>query len=279
MNGPPLGSGLLTRGDWAMTPGERAALEGVVGMLKPSLSIEIGTHRGGSLEPISTHSQAVHAFDVVRHPEVTDERFPNVTFHIGNSHELLPEFLAQLATAGTNVDFVLVDGDHSAPGVQRDVEDLLSSPSVGNTVILLHDTLNERVRAGLEQIDYSAIGKVRIVDLDFVQGKVMSEGPQKDELWYGLGLVVTGWDLVGDEGWPPAYSAPDVYAAFAAVLAEGEPTRRIGYGQLRELEDQLADQRELVKLMEHSWSWRLTTPMRSVAQFVRRHALSGQSTS
>jgi hypothetical protein len=262
-----------------MTPGERAALEGVVGMLKPSLSIEIGTHKGGSLERISAHGEVVHACDLVRHPEVTDERFPNVTFHIGDSHELLPEFLAQLATAGANVDFVFVDGDHSAPGVQRDVEDLLSASSIGNTVILLHDTLNERVRAGLERVDYSATDKVRLVDLDFVQGKVMSEGPQKDELWYGLGLVVTGWDILGDEDWPPSYSARDVYAAFADVLAEGEPTSRIGYGQLRELEDQLADQRELVRLMERSWSWCLTSPLRSAAQFVRQHTPSARSTS
>jgi hypothetical protein len=278
MNGPSSISGLLAIGDWMMTPGERAALAGVVSMLKPSLSIEIGTHKGGSLEPISAHSTAVHSFDLVRHPEVTEDRFPNVTFHIGDSHKLLPELLAQLAESGANVDFVFVDGDHSAPGVQRDVEDLLSSASVRKTIILLHDTLNERVRAGLEQIDYSVGNRVRFVDLDFVQGKVMSEGPQKDELWYGLGLVVTGWELAGDQAWPPAYSASDVYAAFATELAEGESISRLGYGQLRELEEQLAAQRELVKLMERSWSWRLTAPARSLAHLVREHARSGRPT-
>jgi hypothetical protein len=278
MNGPSPISGLLATGDWMMTPGERATLAGVVCMLKPSLSIEIGTHKGGSLEQISAHIGTVHSFDLVRHREVTEERFPNVTFHIGDSHELLPEFLEQLAESGANVDFVFVDGDHSAPGVQRDVEDLLSSSSVRKTIILLHDTLNERVRAGLEQIDYGASDGVRFVDLDFVQGKVMSEGPQKNELWYGLGLVVTGWDLAGDQPWPPAYSASDVYASFATALAEGESISRPGYGQLRELEEHLAAQRELVKLMERSWSWRLTAPVRSVAQFVRRHAPSGRPT-
>jgi hypothetical protein len=278
MNGTPPISGLLAIGDWMMTPGERAALDGVVSMLKPSLSIEIGTHKGGSLERISAHSQSVHSFDLVRHPEVTDERFPNVTFHIGDSHKLLPEFLEQLATAGANVDFVFVDGDHSAPGVQRDVEDLLASSSVRKTIILLHDTLNERVRAGLEQVDYSAGEEVRFVDLDFVQGKVMSEGPQKDELWYGLGLIVTGWDLVGAEPWPTAYSASDVYAAFATALAAGEPTSRLGHGQLRELEEQLTTQRDLVKLMERSLSWRLTRPVRGVAELLRRLASSGSPT-
>src|ERR1700675_2255162 len=109
---------LLGRSDWAMMPGERAALEGLLSALKPSVSIEIGTSKGGSLERISAHSQTVHAFDLGRHAQLTSERFPNVTFHIGDSHELLPTFLLRLATATQNVDFAFVDGDHSAVGVR-----------------------------------------------------------------------------------------------------------------------------------------------------------------
>ena len=116
-----------------MMPGERAALEGLLSALKPSLSIEIGTSKGGSLERISAHSRAVHAFDLGRHAQLTSDRFPNVTFHIGDSHELLPTFLLRLAAAMQNVDFAFVDGDHSAVGVRRDVEDLLSSTSVGRS--------------------------------------------------------------------------------------------------------------------------------------------------
>jgi cephalosporin hydroxylase len=96
-----------------MLPGERAALEGVLSALRPSLSIEIGTDKGGSLEVIGAHSKIVHAFDLIRRAEVTTERFPNVTFHTGDSHELLPAVLAQLADAGLNVDFAFVDGNHT----------------------------------------------------------------------------------------------------------------------------------------------------------------------
>lgn len=253
-----------------MLPGERAALEGILALLKPSLSIEIGTHKGGSLAPISAHSGAVHAFDLVRHPETASECFPNVTFHIGDSHELLPRVLAGLADKGANVDFVLVDGDHTAVGVRRDLEDLLSSPSTGRTVILLHDTLNERVRAGLEQIDYDAFEKVQFHDLDFVQGRVMREGPLKDEFWCGLGLVVTGWELGPDAHWWEAYPTSEVYTAFATTRAAGDVTQRLGYGQLLELEDQLAEQKNLVQVMERTWSWRLTAPLRSVRRLTRR---------
>lgn len=247
MEAPPAISTFLTHGDWAMMPGERAALEGVIATLQPPLSIEIGTSHGGSLDGISRHSSVVHAFDLVRHADVTSERFPNVTFHIGDSHELLPTILEELASAGENVDFAFVDGDHSAEGVRRDLEDLLFSPSVATTVILLHDTLNEGVRTGLDEIDYDRFDKVRFVDLDFVQGRVVRTGRQKNELWGGLGLVVTGWALA-DTVWPRPYSADEV------------------------LESELDAQRNLVRLMEQSWSWRLTEPLRRARSLARRMA-------
>jgi len=253
-----------------MPPGERAACEGILSLLQPSLSIEIGTATGGSLEPISAQSREVHAFDLERRPELTSERFPNVTFHVGDSHELLSTLLQELAAAGRNVDFALVDGDHSARGARQDVEDLLASPCVGRTVILLHDTLNASVRAGLEQVDYDGFDKVRFVDLDFVQGRVLREGPHRDQLWSGLGLVVTGADFEGPSR-ASAYPAPDVYEAFSSSLvAGGHIAQRLGYEQLVQLERHAEDQRRLVKLMERSWSWRVTAPLRRARTLMRR---------
>jgi hypothetical protein len=263
-------AGLLQREGWTMLPGERAALEGVLSFVEPELSIEIGTHEGGSLEPISTHSRTVHAFDLLRQPSVTDERFPNVTFHIGDSHELLPRVLAQLSEAGTNVDFALVDGDHHAAGVQRDVEDLLSAPCVARTIILLHDTLNLGVRAGVEAVDYTAFEKVRYVDLDFVTGRVMTEGPERNELWYGLGLVVVGHEVeIGP--WPAAYSASEAYRALSSALESEERIEEpIGYGQYVELQGHVVELRNVITSMETSLSWSLTRPLRALASAARR---------
>ncbi|MGZ4289007.1 MAG: class I SAM-dependent methyltransferase [Gaiellaceae bacterium] len=255
-----------------MMPGERAALEGVLAMVKPSVSIEIGSHRGASLQLISAHSDSVHAFDLVHHEDLSQERFPNVRFHIGDSHELLPKLLEHLSTEGTNVDFVFVDGDHTASGVRRDVEDLLSAECVEKTTILVHDTLNWSVRAGLEEIDYGALDKVHFVDLDFVTGKVMREGPSMGELWSGLGLIVTGWDLGPESHWPEAYSAADAYTAFGDVLAGEDPTLRPGHVQLLKLQRQLTDSLNLVRGMEDSLSWRVTAPLRSGRDALRRAA-------
>jgi len=252
---------------WAMQLGERAAFHGILSLLRPSLAIEIGT--GGSVKATAAYSEEVHAFDLVLPDHVDPEQLANVTFHIGNSHELLPEMLARFAAEERNLDFALVDGDHTAPGVRRDVEDILSSPCSWKTVIVLHDTLNERVRAGLEEIDFAHFKHVTYVELDMVQGNVARLGPYGDETWGGLGVILTGWSGVA-HGITPAYTAPEVYAAFADTLSAGEPRRRPGYGHLLELEHDLATARGLVDAMQRSLSWRITAPLRSARSALRR---------
>jgi hypothetical protein len=245
-----------------MSLGERAAVEGVLSCLRPAVSIEIGTLRGGSLTTISAHSGVVHSFDFSRDPAITPERFPNVIFHEGDSHRLLPEVLEELARSSTDVDFALVDGDHSAGGVRCDVEDLLDSPAVEKTVILVHDTLNERVRAGLREVDFDR-EKVTQVELDFVVGQLWDGGPFDHDLWGGLGLIVTGLDFVrpasGDVGRP--YDSVDVYSTFRRAVKDGG-VERPPYGEVHRLEQEIALVRDSMHRMERSLSWRLTEPLR-----------------
>ena len=163
-------------------------MEGLLAQLKPRLSIEIGTDSGGSLETVAGYGEEVHSFDV-KQPGPLADRFPDVHFHIGDSHELLPRVLAGLADEERNVDFVLVDGDHSSDGVKRDVEDVLESPAVAETIILLHDTANEWVRDGLDRVSFEAHPKVAFVELDFVAGYVMRVPEIDGELWGGLGVI------------------------------------------------------------------------------------------
>jgi hypothetical protein len=83
---------IFTRSDWQMPLGDRAVLEGVLTQIKPSLSVEIGTAQGGSLERIAAHSDEVHALDLS--DELLVECPPNAEFHKGDSERILPELLA-----------------------------------------------------------------------------------------------------------------------------------------------------------------------------------------
>jgi len=270
-----------------MSYGERSALEGLLSQRKPRLAIEIGTAEGGSLERVALHSTEVHSFDLVE-PQPQARELPNVTFHIGDSHKLLPEVLEQFAAEGKNVDFVLVDGDHSTEGVRQDMEDLLNSSAIGDTLIVMHDSMNDVVRAGLEQSDLEAWPKVAYVELDLVAGYMFREPSLLGELWGGLGFVVTSRKTraAGDHARQRRYF--DAYR----VVTEGrdvvlESHRRDGAGVTAdalpdeepeyvdpawqrdqykaELEGTRAELAYHLKIWDktmNSFSWRVTRPLR-----------------
>jgi Methyltransferase domain len=176
---------------WRMHLNERAAMEGLLCAIRPKLAVEVGTESGGSLARIVAHSDEVHSFDLVRTPEARAiEGADKVTFHEGDSHELLPRVLREFADDDRNVDFAMIDGDHTADGVRRDVQDVLSSNAVRRSVVLLHDTMNPEVRRGLEEVDYEDSGKVAYVEHDFVAGHLRRTQRFGNYLWGGLGIIV-----------------------------------------------------------------------------------------
>ncbi len=179
---------------WQMSYGERAAFEGLVSQVSPKLAVEIGTAEGGSLKRIAAHSDEVHSFDLVA-PVDEVAQLENVTFHTGDSHQLLVEFLEHTAAEQRSIDFVLIDGDHSADGVKRDILDVLGSDAVVRTIIVLHDTFNPEVRRGIEAAHVQDHPKVALFDLDLVPGYVPRNGPFRLELWGGLGLIVVDAEL------------------------------------------------------------------------------------
>jgi hypothetical protein len=95
----------------------------------------------------------------------------------------------------------------------------------------------------------------------------MADGPLANELWFGLGLIVVGWDLDSPAEYR-AYSAPEVYAAFSSALAEGRSNDQLGHGQLLQLEEDLERQKRLIGMIERSWSWRLTAPLRGAKRLM-----------
>jgi hypothetical protein len=283
---------LLERSTWQMSMGERAALVGLLCDVKPELSIEIGTAEGGSLQRVAAHSKEVHSFDLVE-PEPAARELPNVTFHTGDSHKLLPELLARLAEEGRNVDFALVDGDHSAGGVRQDMEDLFNSPAVSKTVIVMHDTMNEEVRRGLEDVRYGAWPKVAYVELDFVAGYLFRQPDLRNELWGGLGLVVVdasreayfGGSPVQDRYQPTHHlvrmardeieqgeveEPGDLVGVLAREREQHAAALADRDAEIERAGHALAEAHAAREALERSVSWKLTKPIRSAKQRLRR---------
>lgn len=225
---------------WQMSLGERAAIVGLLTQLKPALALEIGTAEGASLRAIAAHCDEVHAFDLVE-PSITVPN--NAVLHTGDSHVLLRSVLEELAASGRNVDFVLVDGDHSAEGVKQDLEDLLSSAALASCVIVIHDTANEEVRRGIDAVHFAAWPKVASVELDGVPGQLFREPALHHELWYGLGLVridVTRKAYAGQSIYQQRYypSAQLLVDARDVLVQRESANEQIGYGDLvRQLSD------------------------------------------
>lgn len=262
---------------WQMTLGERAAVEGILQQRKPKLAIEVGTAEGGSLRRIAAHAEEVHSFDLVT-PQFTVDEMPNITLHTGDSHELLSQALERFAAEGRNVDFVLVDGDHSAEGVRRDLEDLLGSPAVADTLIVIHDANNEQVRAGLDAVPYAAHPKVAHVNLDFVPGYMFRDPEHHHELWGGLGLVMV--DATRTAYFPSSpvveeryYEAGHLYPEMRALVLErerGVPTTPTEAQRIRHQAWELEALRANYESVMNSLSWRITAPLRAAKRAVRR---------
>ncbi|MCW2975164.1 MAG: hypothetical protein JWM06_445 [Actinomycetia bacterium] len=175
---------------WLMSFGERAALEGILSLIRPSLAVEVGSWMGGGLERTALYADEVHSFDLVvpDRPSVLND--PKVTLHTGDSHVLLAPWLAEQARDERVVDYILIDGDHSAEGAAKDIGEVLSSTAFSG-VMLIHDTFNPEVRAGVELVRPEQFPYVRYVDLDFVTGILIRRpGEAQNEMWGGLGLIV-----------------------------------------------------------------------------------------
>jgi hypothetical protein len=190
---PLINQALFTKDllDWWMSPSERVGLMFVLEHLRPKVAIEIGTKNGGSLQALSHFCDRVYSIEI--DPDVPHRlqgKFANVEYLIGPSDQMLPPLIDRLQNEGAELSFALVDGDHSAEGVRKDINNLLRfQPSVP-FYIVMHDSFNPQCRLGLRQADWSANPHVHAVELDFVAGVVKTGGSARHELWGGLALGI-----------------------------------------------------------------------------------------
>ena len=154
-----------------MTTCEMLSLRKMLELLSPQRALEIGTYMGGSLQVLSRFCRHVDSIDIDPSiPARLGYLFGNVTFHIGNSVDLLPSVLRSAAQDCEPVDFVLIDGDHSTEGVRRDINALLSVPPSSEMVVLMHDAFNPDCRTGILTANWQNCPYVYELEIDYIPG-------------------------------------------------------------------------------------------------------------
>lgn len=179
---------------WQMTRCERLIMVQILKSLTPTLAIEIGTHKGGSLQVIADYSNHVISLDLDPELESTlGRRFSNVEFVSGYSQETLPRIVDELNAKKQSPQFVLVDGDHSEKGVRTDVNLILQIAPQRPMVILMHDSFNPNCRRGMLTAAWEECPFVQSVDIDFIPGLYSANSfdtAAAGSMWSGLGCAI-----------------------------------------------------------------------------------------
>jgi len=160
-----------SRFHWQMTRCEKFAFASLLEVAKPDVAIEIGTYKGGSLNLIAKHARKVYSIDVS--PECRESlsrHFSNVEFHTGSSVQLIPAVLESIKNNSEKLGFVLIDGDHSTPGVKADIEAILEYIPQAPVYIIFHDSFNPPARQGILSADWQKSEYVHYVEVDFIPG-------------------------------------------------------------------------------------------------------------
>jgi hypothetical protein len=176
---------------WMMSPSEQMAMIFLMEHLRPKVAIEIGARFGGSLQVLSKYCERAYSLDI--DPEVPERlagRYANVEYLIGPSDQTLPPLVDRLQGERAAVSFVLVDGDHSADGVRKDINNLLRFKPTVPMYIVMHDSFNPECRRGLREADWAGCPYVHAVELDLVAGSVNPSPAFRGQLWGGLALGI-----------------------------------------------------------------------------------------
>lgn len=216
---------------WMMQLGERYAFEGLLSQLRPRIAVEIGTWEGGSLRRLAAHADTVHAFDIDPRAQPHADALDNVALHLGDSAVEVPRVLGELAAAGQEVDFALVDGLHQYDAVTADARALLDADACRQTTIVFHDAAHDEVRRALEDLRLAEHPKVALYQPDFVPGYVVRDDPAvSDEIrgrsFNGLGLVVLGDHPYGPSGHEDFVAVPELHRAMARPAEAEAPGGR-----------------------------------------------------
>ena len=120
---------------------------------------------------ISKFAKKVYSIDVsTKYQKELAGNFDNVEFRYGDSKKLVPELLDQINNSDRRIEFVLIDGDHSAKGVKADIDAILEYKPSSPLYIVFHDSFHPPSRQGILNADWHKSKYVHYVEVDFIPG-------------------------------------------------------------------------------------------------------------
>ncbi len=176
-----------------MTMRERLLLFALVMARRPTRVLEIGTCDGGSAlimrRALEASARLVSVDPMPRwSAEVRDALGPNTMLVTTAS----PDGVAEAAALASGpFDFVLIDGDHTADGVETDIVAVVPHLADG-AVLVFHDAHYWRVREGIER---GLRNDARLVDAGMVSVEETPQGTMEEGqpvIWGGLRLLRYG---------------------------------------------------------------------------------------
>lgn len=167
----------------------------LVELSQAEVAIEIGTHKGGSLQVLSPHAKKVYSIDIDPGcKERLGSRFSNVDFRTGDSKQLIATVLKEIHNNGETLGFVLIDGDHSTEGVRADINAVLKDHVPTRPVyILFHDSFNPPCRDGILTAAWQECPYVHFVEVDFIPGVFHAQAfddATAGSMWGGLSVAL-----------------------------------------------------------------------------------------
>ena len=157
--------------EWQMDTSEQMTLLAFVQRLKPECVIEVGSRFGGSMQVFSRNSKRVISCDIdTTCKERLGTKYPNAEFITGPSQETLPILLAKLEQENVRVGMMLIDGEHSASGVQGDIHTLLDYRPACHDICPDARLFQSYARRGIRTARWSDGPYVHAVEVDFVPG-------------------------------------------------------------------------------------------------------------
>lgn len=176
--------------DWQMSRAEKYCIINLLQCLKPDAAVEIGTFKGGSLQVINEYSKNVYSIDISEAPKnFLQDKFPTVHFRVGESNLIIDRIFKEIENNNHQLEFILVDGDHSKRGVKQDLEAILAYPHKNKITILLHDSFNPQSRSGIKSLKYNNYKNVSYVELDYITGSFWHNKSYR-EMWGGFAMII-----------------------------------------------------------------------------------------